>query len=332
MSVSPAFQRRLAFHLALALAAGASAGSAASPIEATGSTPQEIAPQPFEYPYPVEVYDLPRSANGIEYRLYVRPPLEDPAEGEPPSTVYFLDALRNFTPAAAMSYNWEYFNYIPSSYFVGIGYRNEADGISRESNRTRDYTPTAFEPPDESHFLASHPVDWQGSGGAPAFFDVVEKEIVPFIEKRFAVSADDRVLVGKSTSGLAATYALLTRPELFNRYVIVSPAIWWDDWLDERRDRAIGEAERATRHLSRRREVRAYFAVGEAEERLRLVTDLYVLVDSLRNRHDPNLKVRLEVLPGEQHEGVFPAAFMRGIVAVYAQEPARRSSSVPVAW
>lgn len=40
-------------------------------------------------------------------------------------------------------------------------------------------------------------------------------------------------------------------------------------------------------------ETRVYFAVGEAEERLDLVTDLYVLANALRKRLNSNLKTNL---------------------------------------
>lgn len=62
------------------------------------------------------------------------------------------------------------------------------------------------------------------------------------------------------------------------------------------------------------------------------MTDLYTFAETLRQRRDPNLKVTVEILPGEQHEGVFPAAFMRGIVAVYAGEAARKPSATLVRW
>ncbi len=292
---------------------------------------EEPSSKPFTYPYDMKVYDLPTAANGVDYQLIIRAPLRPPAEGEKSSTFYFLDALANMTPAAAMSYNYEIFNYIPSAYFVGIGYKNEEGSFWKEENRTRDYTPTEFTPP-EGHFLENSRKDWFGSGGAPAFFDVVEKEIIPFVEANFDVNKTDRVLIGKSTSGLGATYALLNRPGLFNRYVIISPAIWWDDWLLPREDRWVMRAARDTAETQYPLETRVYFAVGEAEERLDLVTDLYVLANSLRKRRNENLKVNLEVLPGEQHEGVFPAAFMRGIVGVYAGEADRKPSSSPLKW
>jgi hypothetical protein len=293
---------------------------------------QDIAPQSFHYPYEVLVYDLPTAANGVNYRLYVRPPLRDPGAGERASSFYFLDAQRNFVPAAAMTSNYEYFNYIPAAYFIGIGYQDEADGVPKEHNRTRDYTPTKFVPPNQEHFLASNPVEYVGSGGADAFLNVIQEEIVPFIESKFPVDKNDRVLIGKSMSGLAATHAMLTKPGLFNRYVIISPSIWWDDWLKERSDRAIMRVAHDTADQDFPFETRAYFAVGDAEEQLGLVTDLYVLTNTLRNRRNERLKVYLDVLEDELHEGVFPGAFMRGIVGVYADEPNRRPSASAVTW
>ena len=93
----------------------------------------------------------------------------------------------------AMAFNYEHFIYIPAAYFIGIGYQDEADGAAKEQNRTRDYTPTKFTPPDQSHFLASSPGSYEGSGGADAFLDVVEQEIIPFIESRYAVDKHERV-------------------------------------------------------------------------------------------------------------------------------------------
>ena len=232
----------------------------------------------FEYPYDVKVYDLPVSENGIGYRVYIRPPIGQVAEGEKAATFYFLDALTNFTPAAAMSYNYEYFRYMPAAYFVGIGYQNEADSLPKESNRTRDYTPTEFIP-DKDHFLYESKKDWEGSGGAEAFWKVVEKEIIPFVESLHEVDETERVLVGKSTSGLGAVYPAIAMPGLFKRYLVISPAIWWDDWLKPRNERAISLLAEETRDTDYPFKTRIYFAAGDDEERMGMVTDVYSLAN-----------------------------------------------------
>ncbi len=293
---------------------------------------QTIAPKPFEYPYNVLVYDLPTSTNGVNYRIYVREPLRNPENGEKASAFYFLDPLSLFVPSAIMSANYEYFNYIPPAYFIGIGFTNEEDGIPKKENRTRDYTPTHFTPPDSTHFLSSSPADYIGSGGSNKFLEVLEDEIIPFVEARFNVSDADRVLIGKSLSGLAATHTLLTRPKLFNRYLIISPSLWWDDWNYARHERYFMKQVSAIKTDAFKNETRVYFAVGEEEERFGMVTDLYLLVNTLNRKGINGLKLYLDVLEGEIHEGVFPSAFMKGIIGLYSNEEKRRSSPSPVKW
>ena len=297
-----------------------------------GLIAQKVQPKRFEYPFQVLVYDLPTASNGIDYRLYVRPPLREPENGELASSFYFLDPLRLFVPSAAMSYNYEYFNYIPSAYFIGIGYKNEEDGIPKVENRTRDYTPTPFAPPDSTHFLASNPSDYMGSGGTDEFLKVLKDELIPFVEEQLKSVGSDRVLIGNSLSGLAVIHSLLTRPELFNRYLIVSPSLWWDDWYKPRDERYVMKQVSAMSKDSLRNNTRVYFAIGEEEEGFGMVTDLYVLANELRTNRIGNLKIYLDVLEGEQHEGVFPSAFMKGILGLYNNEEKRRSSASPVKW
>ncbi|WP_350292550.1 alpha/beta hydrolase-fold protein [uncultured Croceitalea sp.] len=291
---------------------------------------QIASPKVFEFPFKVQVYDLPTSENGINYRIYVRPPLIAPEEGEKASSFYFLDPLRLFVPSSAMTSNFEYFNYHPAAYFIGVGYQNETDGIPKELNRIRDYTPTNFVP-TENHFLANKATEYKDSGECDAFLEVLKGELIPFIEDNFEVS-EDRVLIGKSMSGLAAVHSFLTRPNLFNRYIIISPSLWWDDWFKKRHERYVMRQLQNINLENYDKEVRVYFAVGEDEERFGLITDLYVLVNAINAMGSKNLKIHLDVLEGEQHEGVFPGAFMKGIVGIYTNEKNRRSSSSKVKW
>jgi uncharacterized protein len=277
---------------------------------------QAIEPQPFTYPWKVEVFDLPVSSNGIQYRLYIRPPIQSVEAGKPVHSYYFLDALTNFTPAAAMSFNYEQFGYMPSGYFIGIGYTNESDGEPKATNRTRDYTPTQFTP-DTKHFLYAKKQDWQGSGGAPAFTQIIKQQIIPFVEQQYAINGGQRTLIGKSLSGLAASYIALTQPDLFNQYVIISPSIWWDDWLLKREQRAISQIATTSASTAYTKTTSIYLAVGDDEERMGMVTDVHVLANQLVMQKRKNLKVAVDVLPAMNHEGAFPEGFMRGIVGVF---------------
>lgn len=279
----------------------------AAPLGVAAQAPQA---QPWVAPFDVDVFDLPTASNGVDYRLFVRRPLVPVPPGERPITVYVLDALWDLPAVAALHSNIEFLRRMPPIVFVGVGYQNESDH-RLEANRTRDYTPTEFRPDDpDAHFLK--PVDYEGSGGADAFLEVLGTEVIPFIERTYDVDPEVRGIVGKSMGGLLATHALLARPDLFSHHLIISPALWWDDYFDDFRDRAVMEVEGRTRAPLEEREL-VYFTMGDGEERLGMLADVYVLARALRLRNDPNLEMKVSLMDGEDHEGSFARGFGTGI-------------------
>jgi uncharacterized protein len=93
------------------------------------------------------------------------------------------------------------------------------------TDRTRDLTPTAER---------GEPIQFPTSGGADKFLKFIETELIPKIESSYRTQPY-RVLAGHSFGGLFAINTLLTRPEVFNAYIAVSPSMHWDDQLMCRR-------------------------------------------------------------------------------------------------
>jgi uncharacterized protein len=104
------------------------------------------------------------------------------------------------------------------------------DGISKSheqwlASRYYDYTPTADRQADTAiaGFMKTPVVP---SGGAAAFLQTMEKQILPWVEKHYKTNAD-KGLYGHSLGGLFAAYCLLQKPTLFLKYSINSPSLWW---------------------------------------------------------------------------------------------------------
>jgi predicted alpha/beta superfamily hydrolase len=106
---------------------------------------------------------------------------------------------------------------LPPMLVLGIGYGTVDGGVIND-RRTRDFTPTA----DEGTAL---------SGGASHFLDFLRDELKPLIGERYRQATGSSTLFGSSIGGLFASFAALERPESFERYIIASPALWWDDHL-----------------------------------------------------------------------------------------------------
>jgi uncharacterized protein len=62
---------------------------------------------------------------------------------------------------------------------------------------------------------------YSGNPSAENFLDFIEKELIPYIEKSYRTTPE-RILCGKSLSGLFTIYAFLSRPKVFNSYIACS--------------------------------------------------------------------------------------------------------------
>ena len=128
--------------------------------------------------------------------------------------IYLLDgsADEDFIHVAGLVQfnNFPWINRLPESIVVGIA----------NINRKRDFTyPSSIEE-DKKQF--------PGTGHSDKFIAFIEKELQPFIKKEYKVN-DSKMIIGQSLGGLLATEILMKKPELFNKYVIISPSLWWDN-------------------------------------------------------------------------------------------------------
>ena len=117
---------------------------------------------------------------------------------------------------------------VPELIIAGIGY--PVSSFSETSiPRWMDYTPSADATADSLRAaqLGSRASGGKlRSGGGPQFVGILRDEIIPFIEAGFRTTRD-RGLFGDSFGGLLAAYILVTTPELFSRYALSSPSLWW---------------------------------------------------------------------------------------------------------
>lgn len=99
---------------------------------------------------------------------------------------------------------------MPKSIVVGIA----------TIDRRRDFTfPTTIEEDKKRYLTAGH---------SDKFISFIEKELQPFIDKKYNTNKD-KTIIGQSLGGLFATEVLLKKPLLFNKYIIISPSLWWNN-------------------------------------------------------------------------------------------------------
>jgi predicted alpha/beta superfamily hydrolase len=236
-----------------------------------------------------------------EYQLqiYLPPTYSDPSKSFP--VVYLLDAERSFGMAKDILEWLNWFQEVPELIIVGIAY---GEGTTQWwQKRSRDYTPSK----DSTRIWG----EWPLAGGGEAFLQFIAQELSPFLDATFRTQADDRAVVGLSFGALFAAYVLLTRPELFNRYIMISPALLWDD-------RAMFTYEEAFSRSHDTLHASVYSAIGELDDREKLIVPWQEFFVILESRNLQGLRLTKEIVAGETHISVYPAAFTRGLKDVFS--------------
>lgn len=81
-------------------------------------------------------------------------------------------------------------------------------------DRTRDFSPTQL-------------TSQSNTGGAEKFMGFLSEELIPYVNAGYRTEPY-KLLVGHSLGGAFATYALLSKPEVFNAYIAISPYLMYD--------------------------------------------------------------------------------------------------------
>lgn len=240
------------------------------------------------------VFTLRDDRSNTTFRVYVAlPPGYETTPRRYP-TLYILDADAGFALATQAYRLLRADTTMADLLLVGIGY--EAAGTARRALRMRDLTPTE---------MASIP----NSGAGRAFLHTLTSRIIPAVDSLYRTDAEDRAIFGHSLGGLFALYALFERPEVFRRYIVSSPSLWWDNaailGLEQRFSRGRAELPKTV-----------FMSVG-SEESKDMHEWFQPLADSLASRRYAGFRMTTTVLPHENHLSVFGSSLVRGIRIVY---------------
>jgi hypothetical protein len=271
---------------------------------------------PFTIP-DTQVLKLHSQVTGSDYQLFVATPSDNKAAGKAFPVVFMLDADYSFALVRNVVQHFVERNNLPPMILVAVAYPGAAhDHPLYQRSRTRDYTPTFV--PDGGY----GPEFQKYSGGGGKFAEFFASELIPFIEKRFPAAAhDDRTIIGHSYGGLFGAYVLLTRPELFQRYILISSSLWYDDQVALRLEET--QAKSGV-HLN----AHVFLAAGALEDPV-MAGDATTLQQRLLARHDEGLKVDSQIFDSETHNSVFPGAVTRGLLKVFDAFPARSPTRAP---
>lgn len=209
--------------------------------------------------------------------------------------IYLLDAQWDF-PLVSAIWGEQYFDgFIPEMIIVGITWGGSNPNY--DQLRMRDLSPTA---------IAQMP----GTGQGEAFLKFIKSELLPFVEQQYPASANGRTLMGSSMGGLFTLYTMFNETNLFDRYVLTSPASSWDNGVLYGYEKAY--AEKYNSELP----VKLYIAHGALEGS---TESFNKLVNQLKSRNYKGLQLETKLLEGIGHSGTKAEGFTRGLQYAFAK-------------
>mgnify|MGYP001157884565 CR=1 FL=1 len=217
--------------------------------------------------------------------------------------IYLLDgsADEDFIHVAGLVQfnNFSWINRVPKSIVVGIA----------NTDRRRDLTfPSS---------LAEDKKMSPTSGGSAAFINFIEKELQPFIEKKYKANRT-RTIIGQSLGGLLATEILLKKPMLFNKYIIISPSLWWDNG-------SLLQLSSTLLLESFNQVTGIYIGVGKEgltpgpNPRV-MEVDANVLAEKISSTKSKTVQVHFDYLPQEDHATIGHQAIFNAFRLLYSDE------------
>ncbi len=269
----------------------------------TTANSQTASPAPVPRPFVLGVVEEFRSGVLKENRtlnIYLPPGYKESEETRYP-VIYLLDgsADEDFIHIVGIVQynNFSWVNRVPKSIVVGIA----------NVDRRRDFTfPTRIE--SDRHKLGV-------TGGSERFISFIENELQPYIEKRYKTNTS-KTLIGQSLGGLVAAEILFKKPQLFDKYIIISPSLWWDNGSLLEMDRL------EILHANYARKTDVYVGVGKegfAPSKIPRVMeeDAKKLAERLKLARNRNVTVHFDYLPQEDHATVTHQAVFNAFRMLY---------------
>jgi len=289
--------------------------------------------------YPAVESHLVRSSHVAQtFKIQVMQPVRRRGETTRFPVVYATDGNLAFDVLKGISYAMQKSESdAPRFILVGIGYPSDCP-VAGNVLRARDltfpgYPDCRFPPPSVEGVLLPERGGKEYVGGED-FQLFIQRELVPMIDEKYHTQPGERTYFGHSAGGGFGLFTLLSRPDLFNNYIISSPGVTYNGISRSgvvydnyefllKRARQFAESGRALPGL------RMYLSVGSEEEfepayaKWQLTSSFYRLATFLKSAAIPGLKLSTEIFSGETHMTVWPMAFVHGIQAVFGTGPRR---------
>lgn len=214
--------------------------------------------------------------------IYLPPNYQHSTERYP--VLYLLDGTWNFHHVTAAVQFLSAQRLIPRMIVAGLA----------NTDRNRDFLPT-------------HMNHIRTSGGGDNFLKFIETEWIPYMDKHFRAEPY-RILVGHSFGGLFSVYAMLTKPDLFNAYIAISPSLHWDNML---------VLKKAQKFFKKRLSFKKFLYMSMGNETRDMILSIQNFSKILKNHAPRDFRRHYEFMKKETHNSTPLRTVYNGLEMLY---------------
>jgi predicted alpha/beta superfamily hydrolase len=144
--------------------------------------------------------------------------------------------------------------------------------------------------------------------GGPAFLTFIEKEVMPFIEKKYRTNKE-KAIYGYSMGGMFTTWVLFNRPDLFDMIFIGAPGNNGNQLMPS-----------AKQYFKDHKDLKCKVFIGVGSYEKEVVRNINSFTDYLLSLKCPGLIIRKEFTPGAGHGAALSHVMQNAIAFGYCEQ------------
>ncbi len=256
-------------------------------------------------------FELTCDRTGLTHELTIGLPVRQASLAEVP-LLFTLDGPWMFGTVMDATRIMSMSGEAPEGVVVGLSFTDTSMGEYLRQ-RARWYTPTPWVPPEITGVKG---LEAEQCGRAAELLTFIEQQAIPAAVEKLPehLSVSERWLIGHSFSALFGLTSLFRGCTTFDKWLLASPSIWWDD-------RAVLdiEAAYAKEHTNLSANVFACYGGDEMdkdETYFRMGQNVEELVSTLQGHNYPDLTLQHRAIAATGHASSVGGAVSAGLRAL----------------
>lgn len=247
-----------------------------------------------QYEGTIDVRYLYDEEDSIPYKVSIFLP---PGYGVNDKTYPLLvvtDGFYSFNLAVGILNAMWVFNQVEDVVVVGIDY-TKRNLVELQRKRIADMSPNTVK-------------NINPSGNAEEFKSFLELKLIPYMSRNYNIDGDDKAFYGHSIGGLFGVYLAMEYPDLFEKLIIGSPSLWWNNKVILKSAKSVEKWENSELNIV------TFLGASESENMIKNWKEWKSVIENIESE---KISIHSKIFDNRGHMGTTVDGFYEGIRYFY---------------